>query len=122
MKKTLLDNFKQQLEQEKDKIQKELSNISNQNPDSSSNTWDVAKQEFSTDGPLDLESETDEVEEFINRLPVETQLEQKLSAINKALERINNNAYGVCAGCNKSIPTARLQAMPETDRCMKCQK
>lgn len=122
MNKTLLNNLKQQLEQERDKIQKDLSGISNQNPDSSSKSWDVKKQEFSTGGPLDLESETDEVEEFINRLPIETQLETKLAAINKALERIKKGSYGACTQCEKSIPVARLQAMPETESCMKCQK
>lgn len=122
MNKTLLNNLKQQLEQERDKIQKDLSGISNQNPDSSSKSWDVKKQEFSTGGPLDLESETDEVEEFINRLPIETQLETKLAAINKALERVGKGSYGACTQCEKSIPVARLQAMPETESCMKCQK
>lgn len=122
MNKTLLENLKKQLEQERDQVQKDLSGISSKNPDSSSKSWDITKQEFSTDGPLDLESETDEVEEFINRLPVETQLEQKLSAINKALERIKKGSYGVCVECDKKIPTARLQAMPETTRCMKCEK
>ena len=120
MNKTFLNKIKAQLEKEREQVQKELSAISNQNPDSSSKTWDVKKQEFSTDGPLDLESEMDEVEEFINRLPVETQLEHKLSAIKKALERVEKGTYGMCVACDKKIADNRLQAMPEAEFCKKC--
>ena len=114
--------FKKKLEQERERIQKQLSDISQQNPNSRQRGWDVKKQEFSTDGPLDLESETDEVEDYINRMPLETQLEAKLMRINKALERIKNKSYGVCLECAKKMPKKRLDTVPEAEFCIECQK
>ena len=114
--------FKKKLEQEKERIQKQLSAISKQNPDSRSRGWDVRKQEFSTDGPLDLESETDEVEDYINRMPLETQLEQQLMLINKALKKIKDKSYGACVACSKKIPKKRLLTVPEAESCIECQK
>ena len=114
--------FKKKLEQDREHIQKQLSDISQQNPDSRQRGWDVKKQEFSTDGPLDLESETDEVEDYINRMPLETQLEARLMRINKALERIQKKSYGVCLACTVKIPKKRLNTVPEAEFCIECQK
>lgn len=120
MNKQSQNNLKKILEERREKVERDLSIISHKDPDSSSHSWSVTKQEFSTDGPLDLESESDEVEEFINRLPVETQLEKQLRAIEKALQRIQDDSYGVCASCSKNIPINRLTIIPEAETCSKC--
>lgn len=46
---------------------------------------------------------------------------QKLAAIEKALERIEQGKYGACAHCSKPIPEERLMAMPLTLYCVACQ-
>jgi len=38
-----------------------------------------------------------------------------------ALRKIQDGTYGICAGCNKRIPAARLQIKPEATRCVACQ-
>lgn len=37
-----------------------------------------------------------------------------------ALQRIDTGSFGVCEGCGKDIPAARLDAIPYTQYCVKC--
>lgn len=46
----------------------------------------------------------------------------ELDAIDAALQRIEDGAYGVCTDCGVDIPAARLHAAPETARCIVCQE
>lgn len=47
--------------------------------------------------------------------------EKKLLAeINEALDRIEKGTYGICRGKGKSIPRARLDAIPWARYCVKC--
>lgn len=45
--------------------------------------------------------------------------EKELEDINEALHAIDEGTYGICTECGEDIPFERLQAMPETDRCVK---
>ncbi|MCA9229426.1 MAG: TraR/DksA family transcriptional regulator [Planctomycetales bacterium] len=47
---------------------------------------------------------------------------RELEAIEEALERIREGLDGICAGCNKPIPAARLQALPYATLCIRCQR
>ncbi|MCU1422926.1 MAG: molecular chaperone DnaK [Microbacteriaceae bacterium] len=44
----------------------------------------------------------------------------QLTAIDRALERLQSGAYGVCVTCGRDIPLARLRARPAADRCVSC--
>jgi RNA polymerase-binding protein DksA len=46
--------------------------------------------------------------------------EDTLSAIETALERIEDGTYGQCEECSVKIPKARLEAIPYTALCIKC--
>jgi DnaK suppressor protein len=47
--------------------------------------------------------------------------EQKLlKKIDEALERLNNNTYGICERCAEEIPYQRLKARPVTTLCIAC--
>jgi DnaK suppressor protein len=39
-----------------------------------------------------------------------------------ALQLLAQGRYGVCEGCNQSIPVARLQALPYATTCINCQR
>jgi RNA polymerase-binding transcription factor DksA len=39
-----------------------------------------------------------------------------------ALERMANGTYGVCVGCQTTIPLHRLHAAPQTRHCGPCQR
>lgn len=38
----------------------------------------------------------------------------------QALQRLDDGTYGICTGCARRIPKARLEVMPATRRCMEC--
>jgi RNA polymerase-binding protein DksA len=44
----------------------------------------------------------------------------ELAAIDGALALMARGEYGTCRRCRKSIPTARLEAMPEATACVRC--
>jgi len=47
---------------------------------------------------------------------------RELSSIENALERLRDGQYGLCEGCDTSIPMARLQALPYATLCIGCQR
>ena len=47
---------------------------------------------------------------------------KELSLIEIALMRIKQGKYGVCNGCDGKIPVARLDALPYSVLCVKCQR
>lgn len=67
---------------------------------------DLGTDNFEQDITLGLmESESDELQE-----------------IGEALERIKDGSFGLCENCKKSIPKARLKAIPYTRLCVECKK
>jgi DnaK suppressor protein len=47
---------------------------------------------------------------------------RELVRIEKAIEAMRDGRYGQCEGCGKSIPVARLRALPYTTTCVECQR
>ncbi len=47
---------------------------------------------------------------------------RELSKIERALERLRQGTYGLCEGCQKKIPVARLNALPFSTTCVECQR
>ena len=45
-----------------------------------------------------------------------------LYKVDSALKRIQDNAYGICVECKKTIAIARLKAIPYVETCLKCQE
>ena len=45
-----------------------------------------------------------------------------LQKIEQALKRIDDKIFGVCIECEKSIPFARLNAIPYVETCLRCQE
>lgn len=46
----------------------------------------------------------------------------EVAEIRKALERIEDGTYGICATCGEDINTKRLQALPYATQCINCAK
>lgn len=46
--------------------------------------------------------------------------EQRLTAVQRALERIEKGTYGACVRCGDPIAEGRLEVMPESAFCVKC--
>ena len=42
------------------------------------------------------------------------------AALERALERIGSDRYGLCVECGEEIPFARLELEPQAERCVAC--
>ncbi|MEI6479563.1 MAG: TraR/DksA family transcriptional regulator [bacterium] len=67
-----------------------------------------------------FDEETDEAEEFANRLGIQVTLKERLREVNSALERIAVNEYGTCEECHNPISLEVLSAEPESRLCKSC--
>ena len=47
---------------------------------------------------------------------------KELRQIERAMTKIKAGNYGVCEGCQAKIPVARLNALPYSTLCVKCQR
>ncbi len=45
---------------------------------------------------------------------------ETLIKLERALATVDNPEFGICAECEKPIPSARLMILPETDLCVQC--
>ena len=45
-----------------------------------------------------------------------------LNYLNKALIMIDDGSFGICIGCKKRIPKARLEEVPHTTKCVSCKE
>ena len=51
------------------------------------------------------------------------QLESReLAQIEQAIQKLKRGTYGVCEGCLRKIPVARLNALPFSTMCVECQR
>jgi RNA polymerase-binding transcription factor DksA len=49
-------------------------------------------------------------------------LEEEERRVNEARQQLEAGRYGICVDCGKEIPAARLEAIPETVRCVEDQR
>ena len=121
MKKEFLEKQKQTLKEKAKAIEKELTSFAKRS-EHNKDDWKAHFPEFgdSEVGGSRLEVAQDEVEEYLNRLPVEQSLEKNLQDINDALLKIKKGKYGGCEGCGKLIIEKRLKVCPEARYCLKC--
>ena len=118
--KKILQEFKETLEKEKEALEKELSYFAKKDP-GATDDWNTKYPYFNGEkGSQKLEEAADEVEEYMNLLPVEANFEAKIQAISLALEKIKKGAYGICEKCKKDIPLERLKAYPAAKNCLEC--
>lgn len=61
------------------------------------------------------ESENDQVLEEIR-----FEARQELKQVNRAIERVRDDEYGMCIKCGDDIAQGRLDALPYTDFCIHC--
>lgn len=112
-----LNELKNALEKEREKIITELKAIAK--PDSGhKHDWNARYPQFEPaeyGSHASLDVEADEVEEYESVLEAEHSLESRLLAVNQALGRIEHSAYGVCLRCGKEMDLERLRANPAAE-------
>ena len=117
MKKELLKEIETQLQDEKARLEKELRELATQNP---KNIQDYDAK-FPNLGDKEDEN-AEEVDSYSTNLTLERTLEGQLRDVNKALDRIKKDAYGICKYCGKEIDEKRLRARPASGSCVECKK
>ena len=45
---------------------------------------------------------------------------EELAKVNTALQRIENNTYGICTACGEAIDSRRLAVRPYSSKCINC--
>ncbi len=122
MNKKLLSKLKEKLEEQKVSIEEELGKFAKKD-ENLKGDWDTKFPK--ADGGIGsqiLEDAADQVEEYVNLLPVEHNMELRLQSINSALEKVKKGIYGKCEKCGKKIAEERLKIYPEARECGKCEK
>ena len=112
---TNTQHFKTLLEAEKERLLQELKGLGRINPDNPKD-WEATPDEMNT-MRADKNEAADAIEEYETRAAISVELESRLQNINKALEKIENNAYGMCEVCGGTIEEDRLEANPSAATC-----
>jgi RNA polymerase-binding protein DksA len=110
------EHFKQRLLDERARVQEALDYLHEENAGS----MEDEREEIPSDNhPADLATST--VEREID-YTLEENEERVLSAIDAALERIEDDRFGTCRSCSQPIAIERLEALPYTTQCIDCKR
>lgn len=110
MDKKELESFKKRLLAEKVSIEEQLSGIG-QRDSSSPGGWEATTGGMEVDA-ADENEVADKLEELEENTGITRQLENQLTEINAALERMEKGAYGICETCGQPMEKERLEANP----------
>ena len=117
MDKNTLEKIKTDLQENKIRLETELSKFARKNVD--------VPGDYNATFPELGESEDEnaqEVAEYDNLRALEQTLENELEDVNKSLVSIENGTYGICKYCKEPIDEARLLARPTSSSCVACKK
>lgn len=115
--KEFLDKIKNLLLSEKIRLENELGKFTTKNKHVKGD-YDAQFPEYG-----DKEDENaQEVAQYTADKPMEIALEKELRDVNKSLERLKKEDYGICKYCDKAIDEKRLLARPTSGACVSCKK
>ncbi|MEK7102571.1 MAG: hypothetical protein AAB579_00890 [Patescibacteria group bacterium] len=112
-----LEEIKQKLLTEREKLEKELGGFAEQNPA----TRGEYESRFPDYGKDEGESAA-EVAEYDTNLQIEQALESQLRDVKKSLKNLEEGIYGICKYCNQPIEERRLLARATSGSCVACKK
>lgn len=122
LKKQDIQKLKQKLEERKKELESQLQSFATEDKEVKGD-WDTKYPRLDGGaGSQQLEQASDEVEAYVNLLPVEHTLEEQLRDIEQALTKIKKGKYGKCEKCDKPISLRRLQAFPAAKTCSRCKQ
>ena len=111
-----LDHYKKLLINLKDEIAHDINNMSKNNGGQANESSDISGHvQHMADVATDMYDR-----EF--NLGLASNEREVLQKIDIALKRIEDKSYGNCVECEKPIAAARLEALPYTETCLKCQE
>jgi DnaK suppressor protein len=109
-----LTDLRARLQEERAHLQEQLTSI--QEAQFSQSQSDISGEVSFDDDSADAGTFTYERE---RDLSIENNVKDLMTKIDRALARIDDGTYGLCAVCGKPIEKARLKALPYVDLCIK---
>ena len=113
-----LNIYKEKLEEELNLLEEELNKIGVKDPKNQDN-WE-AKQPDENISPADENEVADTIDDYENNNAIVNELEIRYKNVRSALERIEQDNFGICEVCGKEVSEDRLEANPAATRCMEC--
>jgi RNA polymerase-binding transcription factor len=109
-----LDELRERLTVERQELQEQLTTIDE-------STFATTQSDLSGDVGLDDESADAGTATFEREkdLSIEHNVRDLIQKIDRALLRIDEGTYGLCARCGRPIEKARIKALPYVDLCIK---
>lgn len=111
-----LNSYKEKLQTEKNTIISELAQIGVKKGVKNPDDWQATPSDIDV-LKADSNEVADRIESYEGNNAILQDLEAQLATIDKALERIENNSYGVCEVCGKEIEEDRLGANAAAATC-----
>lgn len=110
-----LNYFKEKLEKEQERLEKELKTVGRVNPDNPKD-WEAVPGE-KDDDTADKNDFADSIEEYEENTAILKQLEIELNDVKDALKKIEEGTYGICEESGEPIGKDRLEANPSARTC-----
>ncbi|MEL7563642.1 MAG: TraR/DksA C4-type zinc finger protein [Dehalobacterium sp.] len=117
MNKLRLESFRQRLLAEKKELEARIEGL-NQGLHQAM-TDSISELSLYDNHPADI---GDELFERGKDLSLKDNAEIQFNNVERALEKINSDTYGICDKCGKPIDMARLEALPSANLCLDCKK
>ena len=70
--------------------------------------------------PANFSEQANDLEDLATNESLEVHHKAEIQQIHAALNRIEAGSYGICDNCGADIAPARLDALPDATRCIKC--
>ena len=81
---------------------------------------DSITDDFQQGRSADFAEQTTECENDQVLTVIRDEAKAELRQVNRALDRIKANEFGICIKCGEEIAPARLKTLPYTDFCINC--
>jgi RNA polymerase-binding transcription factor DksA len=108
--------YKQKLQEEQARLEKELATIGRINPDNPSD-WEATPVDPGS-RESDPNDKADMIEDYETNTAILKQLEIQLIDVKDALVKIEDGTYGMCEVSGHPIEEGRLEANPAARTCM----
>jgi RNA polymerase-binding protein DksA len=106
--------FRDALRRERQRVERALENLHNENPGSvEDETGDETQDQHLGDAATAMHDRSLDY-------TLEDNEEHVLASIDAALSRIDEGTYGVCTNCGRPISEQRLEALPWAELCIDC--
>jgi len=110
-----LNQYQSRLEEEKAKLTSELESFALRSK-TIKGDWDAIREEDQSEA-TSSDDVAEELEDMNERKATEGPLENQLTKVNLALEKIANNKFGLCEICGEPIEEDRLEATSTARTC-----